>query len=166
MGSLSLVKSGKLYHTFRFPPVFGSCNSKMLLVKSWDNMDPFWKIWFAFIKVTREFLFFWQFFHRILYATFFLIIAWRQNYEIWWISQWKNFFISCFFQIGLIETWNKKYFSSLITDEKKLFYSISGAMHSNNISEILILFQYFRNMDPCHRRFKYILNTNVLIIYF
>ena len=45
MGSLSLVKSGKLYHTFRFPPVFGSCNSKMLLVKSWDNMDPFWKIY-------------------------------------------------------------------------------------------------------------------------
>ena len=53
---LSLVKSGKLYHKFPFPPFFGSCYLKMLLVKSWDNMDPFWTIWFTFIKVTREFL--------------------------------------------------------------------------------------------------------------
>ena len=26
-------------------------------------------------------------------------------------------------------------------------------IHSNNISEILALFEYFRNMYPCHRRF-------------
>ena len=40
--------------------------------------------------------------------------------------------------------------------KKILFYNISGARHSNNISEILILFEYFRNMYPCHRRFKHI----------
>ena len=33
-----------------------------------------------------------------------------------------------------------------------LFCNISVATHSNNISEILILFEYFRNMYPCHRR--------------
>ena len=35
---------------------------------------------------------------------------------------------------------------------KKIFYNISGAIHSNNVSEILILFEYFRNMYPCHWR--------------
>ena len=30
---------------------------------------------------------------------------------------------------------------------------ISGAIHSNNISEIKILSEYFRNMYPCHRCF-------------
>ena len=34
-------------------------------------------------------------------------------------------------------------------NKKMLFYNISGAIHSNNISEIL--FEYFRNMYPCHR---------------
>ena len=38
--------------------------------------------------------------------------------------------------------------------KKKLFYNISGAIHSNNISETLILLEYFRNMYPCHRRFR------------
>ena len=38
--------------------------------------------------------------------------------------------------------------------KKILFYNISGAIHSNNISEILILFEYFQNMYPCHRRLK------------
>ena len=57
-------------------------------------------------------------------------------------------FISCFFQTGLIETWNKKYFSSLFM--KKIFYNISGEIH-NNISEILLLLEYFRNMYLCHR---------------
>ena len=36
---------------------------------------------------------------------------------------------------------------------KKKFY-ISGAIHSNNISVILILFEYFRNMYPYHRLFR------------
>ena len=36
--------------------------------------------------------------------------------------------------------------------KKILFYNISGAIHSNNVSEILILFEYFRNMYPCHWR--------------
>ena len=34
--------------------------------------------------------------------------------------------------------------------KKILFYNISGVIHSNDISEIFILFQYFRNMYPCH----------------
>ena len=38
--------------------------------------------------------------------------------------------------------------------KKILFYNISGAIHGNNISEILISFEYFRNMYPCHRRFR------------
>ena len=38
--------------------------------------------------------------------------------------------------------------------EKKLFHNISGAIHNNNISEILMLFEYFRNMYPCHKRLK------------
>ena len=42
----------------------------------------------------------------------------------------------------------------IIYEKKILFYNISGAIHSNNISEILILFEYFRNMYPCHRRFN------------
>ena len=36
---------------------------------------------------------------------------------------------------------------------KKIFY-ISGAIHSNNISVILILFEDFRNMYPYHRLFR------------
>ena len=35
-----------------------------------------------------------------------------------------------------------------------LFYNISGAIYSNKISEIFILFEYFQNMHPCHRRLK------------
>ena len=38
--------------------------------------------------------------------------------------------------------------------KKILFYNISGAIHSNNILEILILFEYFRNMYPCHWHFN------------
>ena len=41
--------------------------------------------------------------------------------------------------------------------KKMLFYNISGAIHSNNISEILILFEYFRNLYPSHRRLMYIM---------
>ena len=33
--------------------------------------------------------------------------------------------------------------------KKILFYNILGAIQSNNISEIFILFEYFRNMCPC-----------------
>ena len=35
--------------------------------------------------------------------------------------------------------------------KKILFFNISDTIHSNNISEILILFEYFWNMYPCHR---------------
>ena len=51
MGSSSLVKSRKLNQAFRFPPVFGLCNSKMLLVKFWDRIR-FEK--FMIIKVTKK----------------------------------------------------------------------------------------------------------------
>ena len=67
LGGSSLVKSGKLYPTFRFPPVFGSCNSKILLLTSCDNMDPFWKIYDWLSPKLQEifsiitFLFFWLF---------------------------------------------------------------------------------------------------------
>ena len=37
---------------------------------------------------------------------------------------------------------------------KKILFYISGAIHNNIISEILTLFEYFRNMYPCHRRFR------------
>ena len=113
---LKFISLGKLYHTFCFPPASGSCNSKMLLVKSWDRIH-FKK--FMIIKVARKisiitFLFFC--FHKMLQATFFVTIpySWR---KIW-------------------------------------FYNISGAIHSNNISVILILFEYFRNMYPYHRLFR------------
>ena len=46
--------------------------------------------------------------------------------------------------------------------KKILFYNISGAIHSNNISEILILSEYFRNMYPCHGRLRH-MNRLVLI---
>ena len=35
---------------------------------------------------------------------------------------------------------------------KKIFYNISGAIRSNNISGLLILFNYFQNMYLCDRR--------------
>ena len=38
--------------------------------------------------------------------------------------------------------------------KKKLFYNISGLIHSKNISEMLLLFECFRNMYPCYRHFK------------
>ena len=43
--------------------------------------------------------------------------------------------------------------------KKILFYDISGMIHSNNISEILIVFEYCRNMYPCHMRFRLKRNT-------
>ena len=49
------------------------------------------------------------------------------------------------FAIKKIKIKNKKNFSSLIVHEK-----ILCAIYSNNNSEILILFEYFLNMYPCH----------------
>ena len=54
------------------------------------------------------------------------------------------------FKLVLLKREIKKYFSSSIILEKILFYNISGAINSNNvinsnnISEILILFENFR----------------------
>ena len=124
MGSSSLVKSRKLYHTFRFPPVFGSCNSKMLLVKSSDRIH-FEQ--FIIIKVARK-----NFYYHIPFLLF------SQNVTSSFFGN-KTFdvktrkfnrlhnrktFLFHVFQTGLIETWNKKYFSSLIIHEKKYSFII------------------------------------------
>ena len=47
--------------------------------------------------------------------------------------------------------------------KKKLFDNISGVIqsNSNNISQILMLFEYFRNMYPCHRRLRKLQNLRV-----
>ena len=42
--------------------------------------------------------------------------------------------------------------------KKILFCNILDAIHSNKISEILMLFEYFRNMYPCHRRFSLLIS--------
>ena len=148
MGSLSLVKSGKLYHTFRFPPVFGSCNSKMLLVKSWDRIH-FEK--FIIIKVARKNFYYhipFLLFSQNVTSSFFCNKTFDVKLEnLIDCTNNRKTFLFHVFQTGLIEAWNKIYFSSLIIHEKKiLFYNISGAIHNNNISEILILFEYFWNL--------------------
>ena len=42
--------------------------------------------------------------------------------------------------------------------KKILFCNILDAIHSNKISEILMLFEYFRNIYPCHRRFSLLIS--------
>ena len=62
--------------------------------------------------------------------------------------------------------WNVKYKIFLLINyswKKILFYNISSAIHGNNISEILILFEYFRNMCPCHRRFT--ASKNIILVF-
>ena len=122
MGSLSPVKSGKLYYTFRFPPVFGSCNSKMLLVKSWDNMDPFWKIYDSLSSKSYFYyhISFLLTFSQNVTRDFFVTIALTSKVQNLIDCTIEKLFISCFFQTGLVETWNKKYFSSLIMVSGKL----------------------------------------------
>ena len=126
MGSLSLIKLGKLYHNFPFSPVFGSCNSKMLLVKSWNYMDPFCKIWFAFIKVTREFLsshfFSSEMFSPNAVRDFFVTIALTS--KLWNLM---NFTIEKLFHFMFLSNWfvwNVKYKIFLLINylyEKKYF---------------------------------------------
>ena len=126
MGSLSPVKSEKLHYTIRFPPVFGSCNSKMLLVKSWDNMDPFLKNHDSLSS--KSYLYyhisFLLTFSQNVTRVFFVTIALTSKLQNLIDFTIEKLFISCFFQIGLIETWNKKYFSSLIIHEKKYYFLI------------------------------------------
>ena len=48
------------------------------------------------------------------------------------------------------------------------FY-VSGAIHRNNISEILILFEYFRNMYTCHtgplyRNFAFLIKAFLILL--
>ena len=158
MGSLSLVKSGKLNYTFRFPLVFGSCNSKMLLVKSWNNMDLFWKIHDSLSSKSQErisiiiFLFFWLVSHDVT-PDFFCYNSFDvKSIKFNRLHNRKTFLFHVSFKL----VWLKreiKIFLLINYSWKKIFYNISGAIHSSNISEILILFEYFRNMYPCHRRF-------------
>ena len=123
LGSLSPIKSGKLYHAILFPSVFGSCNWKMLLVKSWDNTDPFWKIYDLLSSKSYSY-------YRISF-----LLTFSQNvtrdfcFDVKTINfnrfhNRKTFFISCFFQTLLIETLNKKYFSLLIIHEKIYYFII------------------------------------------
>ena len=105
LGSLSPVKSGKLYHATCLPSVFGSCNWKMLMVKSWDNMDPFWKIYMLSSKSQEKisiitFLFFWPCFYKMLHATFFC----NNSFDVKTIKfnrfhNWKTFLFHASFKL-------------------------------------------------------------------
>ena len=119
-------------------------------------------LWFAFTKVTKKeffiaFLFFC--FNKMLHATFFVTIVFAvKTIECHRFHNRKIFYFTL--------DWLKreiKIFSSLINHEKILFHNISGAIHGNNISEILILFEYFRKMYPCHRRSTYAVQLFVSI---
>ena len=100
------------------------------------------------------FLFFWLCFYKLLQATFFVTIALTSKiYNLIDFTIEKLFYFM-FFSIWF--DWNVKYKIFLLINyswKKELFY-ISDAIHSNNISEILILFEYFRNMYPCRKRLK------------
>ena len=124
---LSLGKFGKLKPSqiwevilyLSFSSCLGSCNSKILLEKSWDSMDQILKIHDLLSSKSQErisittFLFFYVFtkyYTRLFCINSFDVktIKFNRFYNP------KNF-ISYFFQTGLIETWNKKYFLSLKT---------------------------------------------------
>ena len=128
MGSLNLVKPGKSNHISRFPPVFGSRNSKMLLVKSWDNMDLFWKIPDSLSSKSQErifivFFFLWLFLQNVT-RDFFCNNSFDVKSMKFNLIDCTIVLISCFFQTGLIEVLNKKYFSSLIIHEKQYYFII------------------------------------------
>ena len=136
LGSLSPVKSGKLYRAIRFPSVFGSCNWKMLLVKSWDHMDPFWKIYDSLSSKSYfyyHFPFFW-FFTECSRDFCFYVKTIKFNR----FHNGKTFLFHASFK--------------LVSLKRKIKNISPCAIHSNNISETLILFEYFRNMYPCHWR--------------
>ena len=129
MGSLNLVKPGKSNYISRFPPVFGSRNSKMLLVKSWDNMDLFWKIHDLLSSKSQErifiiiFFFLWLFLQNVT-RDFFCNNSFDVKSMKFNLIDCTIVLISCFFQTGLIEVWNKKCFSSLIIHEKQYYFII------------------------------------------
>ena len=117
-------------------------------------------LWFAFIKVTRK---------NFYYPISFLATMFSQNVTC-------HFFCNNSFDVKTIKLnrfYNRKTFLFYISFKlvwlkreikniflinhswkKILFHNISGAIHSNNISEILILFEYFRNIYSCHRCFR------------
>ena len=118
-------------------------------------------LWFAFIKVTRN---------KFYYHTSFLRDFFCNSIFDVKTIKFNRFhiFISCFFQTGLIEI---NHFNQIINYswKKIIIYNISGGIHSNNISEKLLLFEYFRNMYPCHSRLTQILvlqyvRTNCTIV--
>ena len=95
------------------------------------------------------------------FATFFVTIALTSK-----LSNLIDFTIEKIFYYVFLSNWfdwnvKQKIFLLINYSWKKIFfYNISGAIHSNNISEILIFFEFFRNMYPSHRR----LTTSFLIL--
>ena len=147
LGSLSMVKSGKLCHTFRFPPVFGSCNSKMLLVKprsSHQRCSMQKGVLRNFTKFTEK--------HLCQSLSFNKVACLRPAFNRF--HNRKTFLFHFSFKLVWLKREIKNISPHQLFMKKMLFYNISGAIHSNNISEI-ILFEYFRNMCPCHRRLEY-----------
>ena len=112
-------------YNFRFPPVFGSCNSKMLLVKIWDSLIHFEKFDLLSSKSQERisiitFLFF--FFHRMLYATFFVTIAltsklWNlidlaieKLFYFMFLSNWFDWNVKWKIFLLINHSWKKYYF--------------------------------------------------------
>ena len=126
MGSLSLVKSGKLNYTFRFPLVFGSCNSKVLLVKSWNNMDLFWKIHDLLSSKSQQrisiiiFLFFWLFSQNVTRDFFSNNSFDVKSVKFNRLHNRKYFLFHVSFKLVLLKREIKKYFSLLIIHEKNI----------------------------------------------
>ena len=116
-------------------------------------------LWLAFTKVTRK-----KFYYHISFLlTMFLLNVTRDffcnnSFDVK-TMEFNRFHNRKSFYFTFLSNWfdwnvYKKMFLLINYLWKKvLFCNISGAIHSNNISKILILFEYFRNMYPCHRQF-------------
>ena len=118
MRSLSPVKSGKLYHTIRIPPVFGSCNSKMLLVKSWDNMTRFHQ------SHKKEFLLSHFFSSDCVFTKCYTRLLCNNSFDVNTIKfnrfhNRKTFLFHVSFKLVWLKREIKKYFFSLIVHENK-----------------------------------------------
>ena len=108
------------------------------------------KFCFLFIKVTRK-----NFYYHISFLRDFFC---NNSFDTKTIkfNRFQNRKTFLFHVLSNWFEWNVKWKIFLLINyswQKILFYNISGAIHSNNISEILILFEYFRIMYPHQRRF-------------
>ena len=124
-------------------------------------------LWFAFIKVKRisiiTFLFFRVLSQNVTRDYFCNNGSGVKTTKFNRFHNRKTFL----FHVSLKLVWLKRRIKNIsphsFFSKKVLFYNISGAIHRNNISEILILFEYFRNMYPWHRCFTdkpFISNNN------